>query len=233
MSRLHFALHREPDVGSLLFHSGPNIHWGSLSSQTTSFWFDREVIISSKPLPPSSFVHPTHPPPTAGREGVIETSKLLKWLVFLTQHVYMSRNGHVSYDVDFEGGDGGVATINSLMNVRLHTSTSTTTHSLLTPCGVGATCFFLSWDWREGTGDSATGATRTHTESEPTEIHRLAGDLFCFVVLFFCKHNSVQFVWTPEQSARAALLMRGYSWLMYSSKHLSEAIGPVYRLPLH
>lgn len=130
MSRLHFALHREPDVGSLLFHSGPNIHWGSLTSQTTSFWFDREVIISSKPLPPSSFVHPTHPPPTAGREGVIETSKLLKWLVFLTQHVYMSRNGHVSYDVGFEGGDGGVAPINSLMNVRLHTSTSITTHPL-------------------------------------------------------------------------------------------------------
>lgn len=170
MSRLHFALHREPDVGSLLFHSGPNIHWGSLTSQTTSFWFDREVIISSKSLPPSSFVRPTHTAPTAGREGVIETSKLLKWLVFLTQHVYMSRNWHDSYDVGFEGGDGGVAPINSLMNVRLHTSTSTTTHPLPADSLWGWGNMFLPvlrlkggywWqcDWRHT-------HTHTHTQSQ-------------------------------------------------------------------
>lgn len=57
-SQPHFTLHCKPDLKMLLFHSGANIHWGSLTSQMTSPWFDRGVIISSKPLPsplPSSF----------------------------------------------------------------------------------------------------------------------------------------------------------------------------------
>lgn len=40
MSKLSFILHCEPDVGVFLFHWGANIHWGSLTRQITSSWFD-------------------------------------------------------------------------------------------------------------------------------------------------------------------------------------------------
>lgn len=61
----------QPDVGMLLFHWGANIHWGSLTGQMTSSWFDRGVIISSKPLPPPL---PSSLTPPSDRDKIPKTS---------------------------------------------------------------------------------------------------------------------------------------------------------------
>lgn len=189
MSQLNFTLHCEPDVGVFLFHWGAHIHWGSLTGQMTSSWFDRGVIISSKPHPPplpSSFT-----PLTEAKSPPPQTSNYSKSFFFflLVQNVIDSGNRQVTYDAGLQRNSTGLAPINSSTNAKLH---ATITAHPPTPCwlpkgsgGHVSSCpetLEGGWqcDWR---------LVHTHTHayrhSQPTQIHREAGDLLRFVVLFF------------------------------------------------
>lgn len=115
--------------GVLLFHWGVNIHWGSLTGQMTSSWFDRGVIISSKSLPPplpSSFT-----PPQQRRSP--PKHQMTPTALFLMRSVSFSGNKLLWFKVTKRCM--GLAPINSLMNVSLHATITThpPTHSLLTP----------------------------------------------------------------------------------------------------
>lgn len=183
MPQLHLTLHCEPDVGMLLLHWGANIHWGSLTGQMTSSWFDRAIITSMEPFPPplpSSF--------TPDRDKIPPKHWITPTAFFLLQY----GNRHVSYDVELEGDSRGLAPINSLMNVSL-LAIITTTHPLATDSLRGRRNMFLPVPrrWREGTGDSVTGAgcrhtymhTHTHRQSA---IHRYTGYQGICCALWFC-----------------------------------------------
>lgn len=209
--------------GLLLFHWGANIHWGSLTGQMTSSWFDRGVIISSKAPPISTpFLFYT-PPKTPWTDMKSPKYQITLTALYSFCNIFIwNLEKHTSYDVRLGGESGGLTPINSLINVSLHLSSTPHARRSLPP-GEGRTCLFLSWD----TGGRATVTVWLVASCERTaDQHRLADErgICCASrFLFSCERHGVRFAWTREPCARAGELMRGYSWLMHLSKHLLEA----------